>query len=128
VLISQHAWGLVLTEATMAGFRRVEPYVPLTAAGWRVRGGGRIVLAGVVGLYGAGGGGYGTPVGEAVSAAGAVHGFRAMQTDFIGRAGRACEPAVVGERFQLVTVAGPGRLRGAGGPGRPGVTCGGVAG
>ena len=50
----------------MAGFRRVAPYVPLTAAGWRVRGGGRFVLAGVVGLYGAGGGGYGTPVGEAV--------------------------------------------------------------
>jgi hypothetical protein len=110
----------------MAGFRRVS-HVPLTAAGWRVPGGGRIVLAGVVGLYGAGGGGYGTPVGEAVSAAGAVHGFPAMQTGFIGRAGLVCEPAVVGERFQL-TVAGPGRPRGAGGPGRPGVTCGGVAG
>jgi hypothetical protein len=93
-----------------------------------VRGGGRIVLAGVAGLYGAGGAGYGTAVGEAVSAAGAVHGFPAMQTSFIGRVGLVREPAVVGERFQLVTVAGPGRPRSAGGPERPGVTCGGVAG
>lgn len=93
-----------------------------------MRGGGRIVLAGVAGLYGAGGAGYGTAVGEAVSAAGAVHGFPAMQTSFIGRVGLVREPAVVGERFQLVTVAGSGQPRSAGGPERPGVTCGGVAG
>ena len=36
MLINHYAWGLVPTEATMAGFRRVS-YVPLTAAGWRVR-------------------------------------------------------------------------------------------
>jgi predicted ATPase/DNA-binding CsgD family transcriptional regulator len=47
-------------------------------------------------------------VGEAVSAASAVHGFPAMRTSFIGRAGPARELAVLLEQHQLVTVTGPG--------------------
>jgi len=49
-------------------------------------------------------------VGEspAVSAAGGVHGFPAMRTSFIGRAGPVRELAVLLEQYQLVTVTGPG--------------------
>ena len=43
-----------------------------------------------------------------VIAAGAVHGFPAMRTSFIGRAGPARELAALVERHQLVTVTGPG--------------------
>jgi hypothetical protein len=60
------------------------------------------------GLYGGGGGGYGTAVGEAVTAAGGVYGFPAVRTSFIGRAGPARELAVLLEQFQLLTVTGPG--------------------
>jgi predicted ATPase/DNA-binding CsgD family transcriptional regulator len=47
-------------------------------------------------------------VGEAVISVGAVHGFPAVRTSFIGRAGSAREVAVLLERHQLVTVTGPG--------------------
>jgi NB-ARC domain len=81
----------------------------ILAAGWRA---GRPpdAVAGAAGLYGSGGGGYGTPVGEsaAVTAAGGVHNFPAARTSFIGRAGPVREVAVLLERYQLVTVTGPG--------------------
>jgi hypothetical protein len=38
-------------------------------------------------LYGSGGGGYGTAVGESPVVAAGVHGFPVMWTSFIGRAG-----------------------------------------
>ena len=47
-------------------------------------------------------------MGETVSAAGAVHGFPAMRTSFIGRASSVRELAVLLEQHQLVTVTGPG--------------------
>ena len=47
-------------------------------------------------------------MGEAVTAAGAVHGFPAMRTSFIGRAGPARELTVLLEQYRLVTVTGPG--------------------
>jgi predicted ATPase/DNA-binding CsgD family transcriptional regulator len=47
-------------------------------------------------------------VGEAVTAGGAVHGFPAMRTSFIGRAGPLRELTVLLEQCQLVTVTGPG--------------------
>ena len=47
-------------------------------------------------------------MGEAVIAVGAVHGFPAVRTSFIGRAGPVRELAVLLERHQLVTVTGPG--------------------
>ena len=67
-----------------------------------------MLLPGTVGLYGGGGGGYGTAVGETVTAAGGVHGFPAMRTSFIGRAGPVRELAVLLEQSRLVTVTGPG--------------------
>jgi hypothetical protein len=48
------------------------------------------------------------PVGEAVTAAGGVHGFPAAPTSFIGRAGPVRELAVLLEQCRLVTVTGPG--------------------
>jgi hypothetical protein len=59
-------------------------------------------------LYADGGGGYGTAVGEAVAAAGGVHGFPAAPASFIGRAGPVRELAVLLEQCRLVTVTGPG--------------------
>jgi predicted ATPase/DNA-binding CsgD family transcriptional regulator len=59
-------------------------------------------------LYADGGGGYGTAVGETVTAAGGVHGFPAVRTSFIGRAGPVRELAVLLEQCRLVTVTGPG--------------------
>ena len=47
-------------------------------------------------------------MGETVSAAGAMHGFPAVRTSFIGRAGPVRELASLVERHQLVTVTGPG--------------------
>ena len=44
----------------------------------------------------------------AVAAAGGVHGFPAMRTSFIGRAGPVRELAVLLDQYQLVTVTGPG--------------------
>jgi hypothetical protein len=54
--------------------------------------------------------GYGTGVGvsAAAAAAGAVHGFPAELTSFIGRAGLAREVAGLLEEHRLVTVTGPG--------------------
>ena len=72
------------------------------------RGGRPDAVAGAAGLYGGGCGGYGTAVGEAVTTAGAVHGFPAVRTSFIGRAGPVHEVAVLLERYRLVTVTGPG--------------------
>lgn len=69
------------------------------------------------GLYDGCGGGYGTAVGEAVSAAGAVYGFPAVGTGFTGRAGPVCEVAFAVEWLRLVRVtvpAGSGRSRLAG--------------
>jgi predicted ATPase len=66
-----------------------------------------MVLPGPQRLYADGGGGYRTAVGEAVTAGG-VHGFPAMRTSFIGRAGPVRELAVLLEQCQLVTVTGPG--------------------
>jgi len=68
----------------------------------------RVGVADAAGLYGGGGGGYGTAVGEAVTATGGVHNFPAARTSFIGRAGPVRELAVLLERYQLVTVTGPG--------------------
>jgi predicted ATPase/DNA-binding CsgD family transcriptional regulator len=65
-------------------------------------------VAGAARLYPDGGGGYGTAVGEAVTAAGGVHGFPAAPTSFIGRAGPVRELAVLLEQCRLVTVTGPG--------------------
>jgi hypothetical protein len=63
-----------------------------------------------VGVYGGGGGGYGTAVGESapVAAAGGVHGFPAVLTSFIGRAGPVREVGVLLGQYRLVTVTGPG--------------------
>ena len=47
-------------------------------------------------------------MGEAVTAAGAVHGFPAERTSFIGRAGPVRELASLVGQHQLVTVTGPG--------------------
>jgi non-specific serine/threonine protein kinase len=47
-------------------------------------------------------------VGEAITTVGAVHGFPAVRTSFIGRAGPVREVAVLLERYRLVTVTGPG--------------------
>ncbi|HEV3295555.1 MAG TPA: AAA family ATPase, partial [Streptosporangiaceae bacterium] len=47
-------------------------------------------------------------MGEAVTATGGVHNFPAARTSFIGRAGPVRELAVLLERYQLVTVTGPG--------------------
>ena len=62
------------------------------------------------GLYGGGGPHYGTGVGEsaAAAAAGGVHGFPAVLTSFIGRAGSAREVAGLLGEHRLVTVTGPG--------------------
>ena len=62
------------------------------------------------GLYGGGGPHYGTGVGESAAAAavGGVHGFPAVLTSFIGRAGPAREVAGLLEEHRLVTVTGPG--------------------
>jgi hypothetical protein len=59
---------------------------------------------------GGGGCGYGTAVGEstAVTAVGEVHGFPSARTSFIGRAAPVREVAGLLERYQLVTVTGPG--------------------
>jgi predicted ATPase/DNA-binding CsgD family transcriptional regulator len=61
-------------------------------------------------MYGDGGGGYGTAVGEsaAVRVADGVHGFPAGRTSFVGRAGPVREVAVLLEQYRLVTVTGPG--------------------
>jgi hypothetical protein len=61
------------------------------------------------GLYGGFGRGYSTCVGQsAVVSAGGVHGFPAVLTSFIGRAGPVREVAGLLERHRLVTVTGPG--------------------
>ena len=72
--------------------------------------GGLDAVAAAAGLYDGEGCGYGTAVGEspAVAAAGSVHGFPAMRTSFVGRAGPARELADLLEHNQLVTVTGPG--------------------
>jgi predicted ATPase len=76
---------------------------------WRSSVGGRPAGdPGAAGLYGGGRGGYGTAVGEAITTVGAVHGFPAVRTSFIGRAGPVREVAVLLERYRLVTVTGPG--------------------
>src|ERR1700729_3622988 len=69
-----------------------------------------MLVLGAAGLYGGGGGGYGTAVGEvpAVMAAGGGHGFPPVQTSFIGRAGPVHELASLAEQHRLVTVTGPG--------------------
>jgi non-specific serine/threonine protein kinase len=64
-----------------------------------------------LGCTAAGAGGYGTDVGvsaAAVVTAGGVHGFPAVLTSFVGRAGPVGEVAGLLERHRLVTVAGPG--------------------
>src|SRR5690349_6288354 len=54
--------------------------------------------------------GYGTDVGvpEAATAAGGVHGFPAVLTSFVGRAGPVREVAALLTEYRLVTVTGPG--------------------
>jgi predicted ATPase/DNA-binding CsgD family transcriptional regulator len=55
--------------------------------------------------------GYGTGVGQsAVTPASGVHGFPAVLTSFIGRAGPVREVAGLLERHRLVTVTGPGGM------------------
>jgi len=68
------------------------------------------VWCGSAGLYGGGSPHYGTGVGEsaAAAAAGGVHGFPAVLTSFIGRAGSAREVAGLLGEHRLVTVTGPG--------------------
>ena len=65
---------------------------------------------GAAGLYGGGGPHYGTGVGESAAAAAAdgVHGFPAVLTSFVGRAGPAREVAGLLEQHRLVTLTGPG--------------------
>jgi hypothetical protein len=75
-------------------------------------------VAGAAGLYGGGRGGYGTAVGEAITTVNAVHGFPAVRTSFIGRAGPVREVAVLLERYRLVTVTGPGGRERPGWPAR----------
>src|SRR6201993_1370641 len=62
------------------------------------------------GLYGGFGCGYGIGVGQcaAAAAAGGVHGFPAVLTSFIGRAGPVREVAGLLGECRLVTVTGPG--------------------
>jgi predicted ATPase len=69
-----------------------------------------MLVPGVTGVYGGGGGGYGTAVGESAPdvTAGVVHGFPAGRTSFVGRAGPVREVAVLLEQYRLVTVTGPG--------------------
>jgi predicted ATPase/DNA-binding CsgD family transcriptional regulator len=66
--------------------------------------------AGPAGLYGDASRGYGTVVGKSapVAADGGVHNFPAMPTSFIGRAEPLREVAGLLDRYQLVTVTGPG--------------------
>ena len=90
----------------------------LAGTGWRLavgaspgsRVGAVPVWCGSAGLYGGGGPHYGTGVGEsaAAAAAGGVHGFPAVLTSFVGRAGPAREVAGLLEEHRLVTVTGPG--------------------
>jgi hypothetical protein len=63
-----------------------------------------------LGCTAAGARGYGTGVGvsAAVVTAGGVHGFPAVLTSFVGRAGPVGEAAGLLEQHRLVTVAGPG--------------------
>ena len=72
--------------------------------------GARLLWPGAAGLYGGGGPHYGTGVGESAAAAasGGVHGFPAVLTSFIGRAGPAREVAGLLAEYRLVTVTGPG--------------------
>ena len=83
---------------------------------WVTRGCGTRVVCGA-GLYGGGGPHYGTGVGEsaAAAAAGGVHGFPAVLTSFVGRAGpgRRAVAGLLGEH-RLVTVTGPGGVGNAG--------------
>jgi hypothetical protein len=67
-------------------------------------------LWGGAGLYVPGGRGYGTGVGRSAPAvaAGGVHGFPAVLTSFVGRAGPVREVAGLLEERRLVTVTGPG--------------------
>jgi predicted ATPase/DNA-binding CsgD family transcriptional regulator len=90
----------------MPGFKLFRTWRSRRRAG--MQGCGRMLLPDIAGVYGGGSGGYGTAVGEAVTTAGAVHGFPAMRTSFIGRAGPARELAGLLERYRLVTVTGPG--------------------
>ena len=79
-------------------YSRVRAEVRGSGCFWRragVRRGGPGAVAGAAGLYGGGGGGYGTAVGEAVTAVGAMHGFPAVRTSFVGRAGPVRELAVL---------------------------------
>ena len=64
------------------------------------------------GLYARGGPHYGTGVGEsaAVTATDGVHGFPAVLTSFVGRAGPVREVAGLLEEHRLVTVTGPGGI------------------
>jgi AAA domain len=75
------------------------------ASGLRQDGG-----AGPAGLYGRVGWGYGTAVGESAPliATAGIHNFPAVPTSFIGRAGPVGDVAGLLERYQLVTVTGPG--------------------
>ena len=68
------------------------------------------------GLYGGVACGYGTGVGRSAVATGvgAVYGFPAALTSFIGRTGAVREVAGLLEEYRLVTITGPG------GSGRPG--------
>jgi predicted ATPase/DNA-binding CsgD family transcriptional regulator len=104
--IDQYAWSPVLTAGMMSGGPLFRMWRSRRRAG--VQGCGRMLLPDIAGVYGGGSGGYGTAVGEAVTTVGAVHGFPAMRTSFIGRAGPARELAGLLERYQLVTVTGPG--------------------
>jgi predicted ATPase/DNA-binding CsgD family transcriptional regulator len=64
----------------------------------------------LTGLYAVGGCGYGTGVGGSavVTAAGAVHGFPAALTSFVGRDAPLREVAALLAEHRLVTVTGPG--------------------
>ena len=65
---------------------------------------------GWAGLYGGVACGYGTGVGRSAVATGvgAVYGFPAALTSFIGRAGAVREVAGLLEEYRLVTITGPG--------------------
>jgi hypothetical protein len=97
-----------ILRAGSAQFVLSSPFAYLQGDPGGGRGGRPDAVAGAAGLYVGGGSGYGTAVGKAVTTAGAVHGFPAVRTSFIGRAGPVREVAVLLERYRLVTVTGPG--------------------
>jgi hypothetical protein len=85
------------TRLAMLGwFRGVLVTIAVTRLSWRANGEGPMAASGDVGRS------------TAAIAAGEVHGFPAVLTSFVGRAGAVREVAGLLEQYRLVTVTGPG--------------------